>query len=165
MITPVILAGGAGTRLWPLSRKSFPKQFAAFDGDQSLFQQTVTRLSGAGMGRPMVLTSEDFRFIVTEQLGQAGVFPEQVFIEPEGRDTAPAILLAAMAIADGMGDGLILLFFLNFDPAKPILAHGKTKNFKTQNETPAGFLIRQVHLSRQLGHFHFGRPPVFQFPF
>ena len=109
MITPVILAGGAGTRLWPLSRKSFPKQFAAFDGDQSLFQQTVTRLSGAGMGRPMVLTSEDFRFVVTEQLGQAGVFPEQVFIEPEGRDTAPAILLAAMAICDSMKDGLMLV--------------------------------------------------------
>lgn len=109
MITPVILAGGAGTRLWPLSRKSFPKQFAAFDGDQSLFQQTLTRLSGAGMGRPMVLTSEEFRFIVTEQLGQAGVFPEQVFIEPEGRDTAPAILLAAMAIEAAMGDGQLML--------------------------------------------------------
>ena len=109
MITPVILAGGAGTRLWPLSRKSFPKQFAAFDGDQSLFQQTVARLSGAGMGRPLILTSEDFRFIVTEQLGQCGMLPEQVFIEPEGRDTAPAILLAAMAIADTMGDGLMLV--------------------------------------------------------
>lgn len=109
MITPVILAGGAGTRLWPLSRKSFPKQFAAFDGDQSLFQQTVVRLSGAGMARPIVLTSEDFRFIVTEQLGQVGVFPEQVFIEPEGRDTAPAILLAAMAIETAVGDGLMLV--------------------------------------------------------
>lgn len=109
MITPVILAGGAGTRLWPLSRKSFPKQFAAFDGDKSLFQQTVTRLSGAGMARPMVLTSEDFRFIVTEQLGQVGVLPEQVFIEPEGRDTAPAILLAAMAIADTLGEDQLML--------------------------------------------------------
>ena len=109
MMTPVILAGGAGTRLWPLSRKSFPKQFAAFDGDQSLFQQTVTRLSGAGMGRPMVLTSEDFRFIVTEQLGACGVLPDQVFIEPEGRDTAPVILLAALAIEATHGDGLMLV--------------------------------------------------------
>lgn len=109
MITPVILAGGAGTRLWPLSRKSFPKQFAAFDGDQSLFQQTVTRLSADGMGRPVVLTSEDFRFIVTEQLGQSGVLPEQVFIEPEGRDTAPAILLAAMAIEEISGEDTLML--------------------------------------------------------
>lgn len=109
MITPVILAGGAGTRLWPLSRKSFPKQFAAFDGDQSLFQQTIARLAGSGMGRPVILTSEDFRFIVTEQMGQMGVLPEQVFIEPEGRDTAPAILLAAMAIEVTHGDGLMLV--------------------------------------------------------
>ncbi len=109
MIFPVILAGGSGTRLWPLSRKSFPKQFASFEGDMSLFQQTVARLSGAGMGRPIVLTSEDFRFIVTEQLGQAGVLPEQVFIEPEGRDTAPAILLAALSLADAMEDALMLV--------------------------------------------------------
>ncbi|MBT8411229.1 MAG: mannose-1-phosphate guanylyltransferase, partial [Octadecabacter sp.] len=109
MITPVILAGGAGTRLWPLSRKSFPKQFAVFDGDRSLFQQTVLRLSGGGMARPVVLTSEAFRFIVTEQLGQVGVLPEQVFIEPQGRDTAPAILLAALAIERSVGDGVMLV--------------------------------------------------------
>jgi len=100
MITPVILAGGSGTRLWPLSRKSYPKQFAAFDGDRSLFQDTVLRFSGADMGRPVVVTSEDFRFIVTEQLGEVGVLPDQVFVEPEGRDTAAAILLAALAMAE-----------------------------------------------------------------
>ncbi len=109
MITPVILAGGAGTRLWPLSRKSYPKQFAAFDGDQSLFQQTALRLSARGMGRPVVLTSEDFRFIVTEQLGQIGVLPEMVFIEPQARDTAPAILLAALAIERTAPDSLMLV--------------------------------------------------------
>lgn len=93
MITPIILAGGSGTRLWPLSRKSYPKQFSSFGGDKSLFQNTVLRLSGKGMNRPIVLTSEDFRFVVTEQLGEVGALPEQVFIEPEGRDTAPAICL------------------------------------------------------------------------
>lgn len=100
MITPVILAGGSGTRLWPLSRKSYPKQFAAFDGDRSLFQDTVLRFSGAGMGRPVVVTSEDFRFIVTQQLGEVGILPEHVFVEPEGRDTAAAILLAALSLAE-----------------------------------------------------------------
>ncbi|MCF2871339.1 mannose-1-phosphate guanylyltransferase/mannose-6-phosphate isomerase [Octadecabacter sp. G9-8] len=109
MITPVILAGGAGTRLWPLSRKSFPKQFSVFEGVQSLFQQTVARLSGAGMTRPLVLTSEDFRFIVTEQLGKVGILPEHIFIEPEGRDTAPAILLAAMSVSDANENGLMLV--------------------------------------------------------
>jgi mannose-1-phosphate guanylyltransferase/mannose-1-phosphate guanylyltransferase/mannose-6-phosphate isomerase len=97
-ISPVILAGGSGTRLWPLSRQSYPKQFSAFGGDRSLFQETALRLSGAGMERPIVLTAEDFRFIVTEQLGEIGILPDQVFIEPEGRDTAAPILLAALAL-------------------------------------------------------------------
>lgn len=108
MITPIILAGGSGTRLWPLSRKSFPKQFSSFGGDKSLFQDTVLRLSGKGMNRPVVLTSEDFRFVVTEQLGEVGVLPEQVFIEPEGRDTAPAILLAALSLQNDP-DALMLV--------------------------------------------------------
>jgi len=108
VITPIILAGGSGTRLWPLSRKSFPKQFSSFGGDKSLFQDTVLRLSGKGMNRPIVLTSEDFRFVVTEQLGEVGVLPEQVFIEPEGRDTAPAILLAALSLQNDP-DALMLV--------------------------------------------------------
>ena len=108
MITPIILAGGSGTRLWPLSRKSYPKQFSSFGGDKSLFQDTVLRLSGKGMNRPVVLTSEDFRFVVTEQLGEVGVLPEQVFIEPEGRDTAPAILLAALSLQNDP-DALMLV--------------------------------------------------------
>jgi len=109
MITPVILAGGSGTRLWPLSRKSYPKQFSAFGSDRSLFQETVLRLQGPEIARPVVLTSEEFRFIVTEQLGQVGVLPDRVFIEPEGRDTAPAVLLGALAVAETDPEGLILV--------------------------------------------------------
>ena len=64
MITPVILAGGSGTRLWPVSRKSYPKQFTQLIGDESLFQQTVRRVSGPAFGAPTVLTATDFRFVV-----------------------------------------------------------------------------------------------------
>lgn len=109
MITPVILAGGSGTRLWPLSRKSYPKQFADFGAGRSLFQDTVMRLVGSGLTHPLVLTSEDFRFIVTEQLSEIGIAPSDVFVEPEGRDTAAAILLATLAVAQNDPDGLLLV--------------------------------------------------------
>ena len=67
-ITPLLLCGGSGTRLWPLSRKSFPKQFARLTGATSLFQQVATRLSGPDFAAPVVVTNADFRFIVLEQL-------------------------------------------------------------------------------------------------
>ncbi|MGB7319734.1 MAG: mannose-1-phosphate guanylyltransferase, partial [Planktotalea sp.] len=109
MITPVILAGGSGTRLWPLSRKSYPKQFADLGQPDTLFQATVKRLTGQGFRRPVLLTSEDYRFIVTEQMGGAGVLPEAVFIEPEPRDTAPAVLVAALFLHGIDPDGLMLI--------------------------------------------------------
>lgn len=95
-ITPVILCGGSGTRLWPLSRKSYPKQFAQIVGGQTLFQRSVCRLSGARFHAPLVLTGSDFRFIVTEQFMEVGVEPGAILIEPEGRNTAPAVLAAAL---------------------------------------------------------------------
>lgn len=88
-ITPVILCGGSGTRLWPLSRKSYPKQFTAIAGEETLFQASARRLSGEGYTAPVVVTGADFRFIVTEQLQAAGIDPGAILIEPEGRNTAP----------------------------------------------------------------------------
>ena len=96
MITPVLLCGGSGTRLWPLSRKSFPKQFAPLLGPESLFQASARRLAGAPFGPPVVVTADAFRFVVTEQLAAIGVAPRALLVEPEGRDTAPAILAAAL---------------------------------------------------------------------
>jgi len=102
-IVPVILAGGSGTRLWPLSRKSYPKQFVPLLGEETLFRQAVRRLSGATdrleFGKPVVLTAADFRFIVMEQLGLEGIEPGGVLIEPVGRNTAPAILAAALHLS------------------------------------------------------------------
>lgn len=99
-VTPVILAGGSGTRLWPLSRKSYPKQFVPLLGEETLFRSVVRRLSGEGesyaFARPVVLTNATFRFIVAEQLAQEGVDAEAIMIEPSVRNTAPAILAAAL---------------------------------------------------------------------
>ena len=109
MITPVLLAGGSGTRLWPLSRASYPKQFARLLGDQTLFQASATRLAGPGFAAPVVVAADPFRFIVTEQLGQAGVVPDAVLIEPDGRDTGPAVLAAALHVAARDPDALMLI--------------------------------------------------------
>ena len=109
MITPVLLCGGAGTRLWPLSRKSYPKQFVPLTGQETLFQSSAKRLTGAGFAAPLVITGSDFRFIVTEQLHDAGIDPGAILIEPEGRNTAPAVLAAALYISQSNPDALMLV--------------------------------------------------------
>lgn len=108
MITPVLLCGGSGTRLWPLSRKSYPKQFTPLFGPQSLFQASARRFSGPGFAAPVVVTASDFRFIVTEQLAAAGIDPGAILIEPEPRNTAPAVLAAAAHVAALDPEALIL---------------------------------------------------------
>ena len=108
-ITPLLLCGGSGTRLWPLSRKSFPKQFARLTGADSLFQQAATRLSGPDFTAPVVVTNADFRFIVLEQLAAVSQAPQAVLIEPEGRNTAPAILAASLHLARRDPQALILV--------------------------------------------------------
>ena len=95
-ITPIILCGGSGSRLWPLSRKSYPKQFVPLVGDKTLFQNSSERLIGKQFKNPVIVTNSDYRFIVTEQLQEIGIDPGAILIEPEGRNTAPAILAAAL---------------------------------------------------------------------
>jgi mannose-1-phosphate guanylyltransferase/mannose-6-phosphate isomerase len=95
-ITPVILCGGSGSRLWPLSRKSYPKQFVPLVGDKTLFQDSAKRLTGPQFKNPVIVTNSDYRFIVSEQLQEIGIDPGAILIEPEGRNTAPAILAAAL---------------------------------------------------------------------
>ena len=99
MMQAILLCGGSGTRLWPLSRKCYPKQFAKLMGDESLFQISAKRLTGPGFAPPIVVTGDPFRFIVTEQLAQVERAAQAILIEPEGRNTAPAILAAALYIA------------------------------------------------------------------
>lgn len=108
-IYPVILCGGSGTRLWPLSRKSFPKQFAQLMDETSLFQRAAALACGEGFAPPLVVTGDPFRFIVLEQLDAVGQMPAAVLIEPEGRNTAPAVLAAALALAQQAPDALMLI--------------------------------------------------------
>ncbi len=97
MLTPVILSGGAGTRLWPLSRELYPKQLLALTGERTMLQQTALRLSGMAAVAPIVVCNEAHRFLVAEQLRQLHIEPRAVVLEPFGRNTAPAIALAALA--------------------------------------------------------------------
>jgi len=108
-ITPVLLCGGSGTRLWPLSRKSYPKQFVPLVGNDTLFQASAERLTAPEYSAPVIVTGSDFRFIVTEQLHEKGIDPSAILIEPEGRNTAPAILAAALHVAETDPLGLILV--------------------------------------------------------
>ena len=94
----MILCGGSGTRLWPLSRKSFPKQFSAISGDETLFQACVRRFTAPEFAAPVVISGSDFRFIVKDQLSAIGASAQATLIEPEARNTAPAILAAALLL-------------------------------------------------------------------
>lgn len=110
-IYPLLLCGGSGTRLWPLSRKSYPKQFAEFRGKTSLFQSSVERLSGEGFGAPLIITGADYRFVVTEQLAAIETGALATLIEPEARNTAPAVLAGALMLEahNGGAEALMLV--------------------------------------------------------
>ena len=106
---PVILSGGNGSRLWPLSRKQFPKQFLALTGEHTLFQQTLSRLVFDGMDTPIVVCNKDHRFIVNEQLGNLNLETQAILMEPFGRNTAPAVALSAMKLVNEGRDELMLV--------------------------------------------------------
>ena len=111
-LVPVILCGGTGTRLWPLSRASYPKQYwpLAGTGEDTLLQQTQQRLKGLpGLGAPLLICNEDHRFIVAEQLRQIGVEPQAILLEPIGRNTAPAVAVAALQATAHGEDPLLLV--------------------------------------------------------
>ncbi|AYC31867.1 mannose-1-phosphate guanylyltransferase/mannose-6-phosphate isomerase [Pseudomonas cavernae] len=106
---PVILSGGCGSRLWPLSRRQFPKQFLALTGEHTLFQQTLERLAFAGMQAPVVVCNKDHRFIVREQLDLLKLATQAILLEPFGRNTAPAVAIAAMLLVNEGRDELLLV--------------------------------------------------------
>jgi mannose-1-phosphate guanylyltransferase/mannose-6-phosphate isomerase len=109
-ITPVILAGGSGTRLWPLSRQLYPKQFLSFSDGNTLFQETILRLVNIGLNQPpIVLCNEDHRFIVAEQLKQIDVSANTIFLEPVVRNTAPALAVSALKAFKDDRDAILLV--------------------------------------------------------
>ena len=109
IIHPVLLCGGSGTRLWPLSRRSHPKQFAKLLEGESLFQSSARRLSGESFASPTVVTGSDFRFVVSEQLAAIEIEPQIILIEPFARNTAAAVCAAAVALDAKNGDSLMLV--------------------------------------------------------
>jgi mannose-1-phosphate guanylyltransferase / mannose-6-phosphate isomerase len=110
MIHPVILSGGSGTRLWPMSRSLYPKQLLALVGERSLLQETALRVIGdPGFAAPLIIANEEHRFIIAEQLREIGAVPDALVLEPVGRNTAPAATIAALRLAAGDPDALMLV--------------------------------------------------------
>ncbi|CAI2136766.1 Mannose-1-phosphate guanylyltransferase rfbM [Serratia fonticola] len=110
MLLPVIMAGGTGSRLWPMSRELHPKQFLRLHSIHSMLQETLKRLDGVGVSEPVVICNEDHRFMVAEQLRQIDMLSHNIILEPVGRNTAPAIALAALnAIAQGNDPIMLVL--------------------------------------------------------
>ncbi|MGN5006708.1 mannose-1-phosphate guanylyltransferase/mannose-6-phosphate isomerase [Aeromonas sp. 96A] len=103
-LIPVIMAGGSGSRLWPLSRELYPKQFLQLDGEATMLQATVNRLNKLACAQPLVICNEDHRFLVAEQLRHLNKLAHNIILEPAGRNTAPAIALAALTALQTAGD-------------------------------------------------------------
>jgi len=110
MIFPIVLSGGAGTRLWPWSRKNYPKQFQSLGSERSLLQDTVSRTSGDDMfAPPMIICNEEHRFLVAEQLRAVEIAAKSIVLEPVPRNTAPAVAVAALIVAQDDPDGMLLV--------------------------------------------------------
>ncbi|MCY1220823.1 Mannose-1-phosphate guanylyltransferase 1 [compost metagenome] len=161
MLLPVIMAGGSGSRLWPLSRQLNPKQFLALADNVTMLQATIARLDGVIHGVPCLICNEQHRFLAAEQLRQIGLEAAQILLEPEGRNTAPAIALAALN-ATAQGDDPILLvlaadhlisdvpaFHEAIQVALPLAEAGKLVTFgivPTHPETGYGYIQRGANL-------------------
>jgi len=141
MLTPVLLSGGVGSRLWPVSREMHPKQFLPLVGELSMLQETLQRTSGLEEASPLVVCNEEHRFMVAEQLRQVGLEAGALILEPEGRNTAPAVALAALrAVADDPESLLLVLpadhviqnvraFVDAVDRAVPLARQGRLMTF------------------------------------
>ena len=174
MLTPVILSGGAGTRLWPLSRELYPKQLLALTGERTMLQQTALRLSGLAAASPVVVCNDAHRFLVAEQLRQLKMDTRAVVLEPFGRNTAPAIALAALAalkMAAGEDPELLVLpadhvirdvpaFQKAVRTALPAVQQGKLVTFgivPSAPETGYGYIQRGTETAAGTGLFQIAR--------
>ena len=139
LILPVILCGGSGTRLWPVSRSAYPKQFVAMHGEGSLYQQALKRVSGSGFADPVVITSDQFRFTAAEQLQSVDVERHSILLEPEGRNTAPAVL--AVSLWAAARDPKAVLLLVPSDHVIPDADAFKAAVFKAFDAAVAGSIV------------------------
>ncbi len=109
LIHPVILSGGSGSRLWPLSRAGYPKQFLPLNSENSMLQDTALRVSSSCFAAPLLICNEEHRFLVAEQLRSIDITPDKIILEPVGRNTAPAIAIAALSLVEKQSDALMLV--------------------------------------------------------
>lgn len=161
MLIPVILSGGSGTRLWPLSRTLYPKQFLPLAGERTMFQQTVARAMAVdGASEPVVLCNEEHRFLVAEQLRQLGVAAQAIVLEPVGRNTAPAAAVAALH-ALGVSDEALTMVL----PADHVIADENAFAKAVSAALPAArsgrlltFGILPAHPETGYGYIRMGQP-------
>lgn len=131
-VLPVILSGGSGTRLWPLSRESYPKQFLALAGEHTMLQATWLRVAPIAGRAPLIVANEEHRFVAAEQLQQIGVQPQAILLEPVGRNTAPAIAVAALEATRDGDDALLLIL-----PSDHVIANEVAFQSAVQQAVPA----------------------------
>lgn len=157
MFQPVILAGGSGSRLWPLSRQLNPKQFLPLTGERTMLQETVLRLDGLGAETPLIICNDEHRFLAAEQMRGIGRDSATIMLEPVGRNTAPAIALAALRATAGGDDPLLMVlaadhliqdvaaFHAAIEKAVPLAAEGRLVTFgivPDRPETGYGYIQR-----------------------
>ena len=166
MIIPVILSGGSGTRLWPLSRKHYPKQFLSIINDTTLFQDTILRLPD-DISSPLIICNEEHRFIVAEQLRQINSSNQGIILEPVGKNTAPAIAIAAMNLKNIKEDPILLVlsadhlidkrqeFFKSIRIASKIAKQGKLVALGIKPEKPEiGYGYIEVYSSEKNEYYN-----------
>ncbi|MBT4587816.1 MAG: mannose-1-phosphate guanylyltransferase/mannose-6-phosphate isomerase [Rhodospirillaceae bacterium] len=167
-IYPVILSGGTGTRLWPLSRALYPKQLQPLHSELSLLQETASRLSGDQFAKPLIICNQEHRFIVAEHLQAIDIQPEAIVLEPIGRNTAPAAAVAAIILAEHDPEAVILLmpsdhvirdsatFQAAIEAALPVAENGALVTFgiqPTSPETGYGYIKKSDAIADQPGCF------------
>ncbi|NVN02450.1 MULTISPECIES: mannose-1-phosphate guanylyltransferase/mannose-6-phosphate isomerase [Asaia] len=172
LIIPVILSGGSGSRLWPVSRSSFPKQFWPLLTDKTLLQETALRGQKAGLGQPVIVCNASHRFIIAEQLRAIGIDDARILLEPSARNSAPAIAAAAFLIAEQHPDAILWVMaadaaitdltalYATLDIAVAAASQGYIATFGIQPnkpETGYGYIERGEALSTVEGAFHIAR--------